>query len=168
MIKASFLLYASDILASTNSTLSWGKLVKYFNAKSVDYNVDIPHTNLNFPATGLPNKRTGFYENLVCFTTKQQFEILEELCNSYSEVADVEVLRGKLYSLYGELKQKSAVAVVAEVVAESKSLLKDFPDADKQYNSGLDKISLGIYERNALDDLRLSLELLLKGVLGNS
>ncbi|PWS28699.1 hypothetical protein DHW03_02305 [Pedobacter yonginense] len=168
MIKASFLQYASDILASTNSTLSWGKLVKYFNAKSVDYNVDIPHTSLTFPSTGLANKRTGFYENLVHFTPEQQFEILEELCDIYNEVAEVTELKGKLYAMYGGVKQNTAIAASAELVAETQSLLKDFPDADKQYNSGLDKITKGIYERNALDDLRLSLELLLKGVLNNS
>ncbi len=168
MIKASFLQYASDILASTNSTLSWGKLVKYFNAQSVDFNVDIPYTSLTFPSSGLANKRTGFYENLVRFSPEQQFEILEELCDIYSDVEGVAELKTKLFSVYGQLRQNGAVAASAELVEETKTLLKDFPDADKQYNTGLEKIKKGIYERNALDDLRLSLELLLKAVLNNS
>ncbi|MDB5128340.1 MAG: hypothetical protein JWQ85_2572 [Mucilaginibacter sp.] len=49
-----------------------------------------------------------------------------------------------------------------------KQFLKAFPDAEKSYNSGMEKIQKGIYQRNALDDLRLSLELLLKQILGNS
>lgn len=49
----------------------------------------------------------------------------------------------------------------------SAGFLNKFPDAEKLYHSGLEKIEKGIYERNALDDLRLSLELLLKGILGN-
>ncbi|MCA5005668.1 hypothetical protein [Sphingobacterium bovistauri] len=46
--------------------------------------------------------------------------------------------------------------------------LHQFPDAEKLYNSGVEKIEKGVYERNALDDLRLSLELLLKAILGNA
>jgi uncharacterized tellurite resistance protein B-like protein len=46
-------------------------------------------------------------------------------------------------------------------------LLGKFPDSEVQYLSALEKIRQGIYERNSLDDLRLSLELLLKGILQN-
>lgn len=167
MIKASFLQYASDILASTNSTLSWGRIVKYFNAKSVDYDVDVPHTSLTFP-TIIPNKRTGFYENLISFKPEQQFEILEELCESYVDVEGVPELRNKLFAAYGAHGGNTAVAASVELVKETKGLLAGFPDAEKQYNSGLEKVKSGVYERNALDDFRLSLELLLKAILNSN
>lgn len=167
MIKASFLQYASDILASTNSTLSWGRIVKYFNAKSVDYDVDVPHTSLTFPTT-IPNKRTGFYENLIRFKPEQQFEILEELCESYVDVEGVPELRNKLLAAYGGHGRNTAVAASVELVKETKGLLAGFSDAEKQYNSGLEKVKSGVYERNALDDFRLSLELLLKAILNSN
>ncbi len=46
--------------------------------------------------------------------------------------------------------------------------LKDYPEAAKLFISGLDKLNQSRFERNLLDDLRLSLESLLKQVLKNS
>lgn len=46
--------------------------------------------------------------------------------------------------------------------------LKDYPEAAKLFISGLDKLNQSRFERNLLDDLRLSLETLLKQVLKNS
>lgn len=45
--------------------------------------------------------------------------------------------------------------------------MNDYPDSLKQYQSALDKFKGNIFERNLLDDLRLSLELLMKGILEN-
>lgn len=47
-------------------------------------------------------------------------------------------------------------------------LLSSHPDALKLYNSALQKYKSGKYERNLLDDLRLSLEYLVKDILKNS
>ena len=52
-------------------------------------------------------------------------------------------------------------------VTEAKHWLSAFPDALALYNSALAKYSHGVFERNVLDDMRLSLELLLKGLLHN-
>ena len=41
------------------------------------------------------------------------------------------------------------------------------PAAQKVYKDGMDKYAEGQYERNVLDDVRLSLELLVKQLLGN-
>ena len=52
-------------------------------------------------------------------------------------------------------------------IVETIQLLQKYPGVYACYQSALDKISKSIYERNALDDLRLSLELLLKSILNN-
>ena len=46
--------------------------------------------------------------------------------------------------------------------------LDSCPEAKRLFNQALEKCSRGGYERNALDDMRLSLELFLKQKLGNS
>ena len=46
--------------------------------------------------------------------------------------------------------------------------LDSCPEAKKLFNQALEKCNRGGYERNALDDIRLSLELFLKQKLGNN
>jgi hypothetical protein len=46
--------------------------------------------------------------------------------------------------------------------------LEDFPEISAIYIRALEKLTLNIDERSIIDDLRLSLELLLKKILGNS
>ncbi|MBP6977466.1 MAG: hypothetical protein PHD61_06455 [Bacteroidales bacterium] len=46
--------------------------------------------------------------------------------------------------------------------------LKEFPEAAKLFQSAMDKLNKSRFERNLLDDLRLSLEVLLKSVLNNN
>ena len=82
----------------------------------------------------------------------------------------------KLTSLQKDLKIKLAQRfpditpsdfMESVAVAEAKHWLSAFPDALSLYNSALAKYSHGIFERNVLDDMRLSLELLLKELLHN-
>lgn len=54
-----------------------------------------------------------------------------------------------------------------EQIAEVKGLLTNYPAAETSYNTGIQKLEDGVYDRNAIDDLRLSLELLLKAILEN-
>lgn len=54
-----------------------------------------------------------------------------------------------------------------ELINETKNLLHKYPKAEKLFISALDKYSKGVYERNLLDDMRLSLELFLRDVLCN-
>lgn len=56
----------------------------------------------------------------------------------------------------------------SEILRDNLLILKEFPEAAKLYQSALNKLNEGRYERNLLDDLRLSLELLLKSILSNN
>ena len=53
------------------------------------------------------------------------------------------------------------------VVTEVRHWLEDFPAARKIYGEALQKHTSGLFTRNALDDLRLSLEALLRQLLAN-
>ncbi|MEW7291129.1 hypothetical protein [Aquimarina sp. 2304DJ70-9] len=58
--------------------------------------------------------------------------------------------------------------VNADLIHENLKKLSDFSEVASLYQSALDKINEGKNERNLLDDLRLSYELLLKNILGNN
>lgn len=53
------------------------------------------------------------------------------------------------------------------LIAQTKEFLNPYPDAAKLYNQAITNFEKEVVERHVLDDLRLSLELLLKKVLGN-
>jgi len=61
-------------------------------------------------------------------------------------------------------QKRSVTAFYAEV----QQLLQPYSNAHKLYSEALSKLESGIYERNTLDDLRLSLEQLCKKILGQN
>jgi hypothetical protein len=165
-ISHSFLTYASDILAETNEGLSGSQIVKFFNSKSVDYSVDIPHDRA--PLSMATNKRTAFLENLICFSPEQQFQILSELTEDdrLKDIENVKKLRQKLHGNYSDFSSVPTAAD-SEQVQKAQHFLEQYRDAYNSFNSALEKYKNKVYERNTLDDLRLSLELLLRHVLKN-
>lgn len=53
------------------------------------------------------------------------------------------------------------------IIKETKDWLENYPVVQKLYNEAFEKHKQKIHERNALDDMRLSLEIFLKEILGN-
>lgn len=90
-----FLQHCADVLASTHSPLSGGKITKLMNAYSVDYGVSIPDT---ISIEQEPNKRTLLYDYLRCFSLEEQINILKELCNhsvfeGYDHIDEIKQLK---------------------------------------------------------------------------
>lgn len=169
MIQNIFIQNAADILGDTDSGLTSSQIVKLCSAYAIDFNINIPYTSLPFPADGtVPNKRTALKKNLDKFTPEQQFKIIKELCELEQFKGNLKVkdIKLKLVTRYGhlntELDSENEI-----LIDETKHWLNDYPDSLKQYQSALDKFKGNIFERNLLDDLRLSLELLMKGILEN-
>ncbi len=54
------------------------------------------------------------------------------------------------------------------LIEETRHWLENYPDALSLYSAALEKYRQGAYSRNLLDDLRLSLESLLRGLFDNS
>jgi hypothetical protein len=170
MIPATFINYASDTLAETHEGLSGSRIAEYCSAYAIDFEVDIPFPEYPFPSE-LPNKRTALRENLKVFNPSQQFKIIKELSElpHFENNAGVKDLRIKLISRYGALGEGNTKEEINEsLIEETQHWLSEYPDALKLYNECLEKHSNGIHQRNLLDDLRLSLETLLKNVLENN
>lgn len=161
----SFLTYACDTLAETNTGLSGMKIVEYCNSYAIDYNKRIPYDNYPFEAR---NKRTALLENLQVFDASEQFTIIKELCELplFKNNEDVKKLKIRLYEHYRNYATEKISKM--QLVQKTKHWLEKYPDALNQYQSGLAKYESGIFERNTLDDMRLAFELLLKGITGNN
>lgn len=169
-IPATFIRYAADILADTVDGLSGANIIKVTGDFAVDYDVDLPHPSYPFQAG---NKRTALYENLMAFSPSQQYQIIKDLCDHPSFSTDISVnrreLKLRLISRYGHLSHRTSPSAIDEnLVIDTRHWLDDYPEALRIYSQAFEKYRHGIFHRNMLDDLRLSLEKLLNAILGNS
>lgn len=170
IIDNTFLTYATDVLGDTGTGLSGTQIVKYCNGYAIDFGVAIPVSSPDFGKFGsvVPNKRTALLKNIQAFNPEQQFRIIKELCElpffkGNEAVADLKV---KLYTRYGNLAKEKISET--ELIQKTKHWLGNYPNALVQYENALAKYEGGLFERNTLDDMRLSFELLVKALLGNN
>lgn len=167
-IPSMFITHAADILAETSGGLTGSEIVKYLRGYAVDWGVDIPHTKYPFDA---PNKRTALMENLSKFSPEKQYMIIKELCEleQFKGNQKVKDLKIKLLSRYSHLAGVPSGSEINEtLIEETRHWLEGYPDSLKVYNDAFVKFQNEVFRRNLLDDLRLSLELLLKGIFRNS
>lgn len=170
MIPATFINFSADTLGSTAQGLSGSKIAEFCSAYAIDFNVTIPFPEYPFPSE-LPNKRTALRENLKAFSPEQQYKVIKELCDldQFKENNDVKDLKIKLITRYGQLGNGQGTNEVNEaLIEETKHWLQTYPDSLKLYQEALSKFDNQVFQRNLLDDLRLSLELLLKSIIGNN
>ena len=166
MINNEYLSYAARILADTNEGLSGSEICKFCNQYAVKYAKTIKHTKLPF-AKGVSNKAQVLRENLACFEPDQQFVIIQDLCDleKFSNNEQVNELKVILTRDYHHLAPQEIAEQILETVNRVKNWLDGYPEAKKYYEGALEKMSCKIYKRNLLDDLRCSLEALVKDIL---
>jgi len=169
LIPSMFLTHASDILGDTNDGLSGSNIMKAFTAYAYDLNIDIPYSSNLSKA---PNKRTALLENLKRFPPEQQYKIIRELCEHpklpQPIVDKINNLKIQLIARYGKaFGTVSSETLNLSLIEDAKHWLSDYPKSANLYDSALSKFNNKIFERNLLDDLRLSLELLLKSIFNN-
>ena len=166
MINNEYLSYAARILADTNEGLSGSEICKFCNQYAVKYAKTIKHTKLPF-AKGVSNKAQVLRENLACFEPDQQFVIIQDLCDleKFSNNEQVNELKVILTRDYYHLAPQEIAEQILETVNQVRNWLDDYPEAKKYYEGALEKMSCKIYKRNLLDDLRCSLEALVKDIL---
>lgn len=166
MINNEYLSYAARILADTNEGLSGSEICKFCNQYAVKYAKTIKHTKLPF-AKGVSNKAQVLRENLACFEPEQQFVIIRDLCDleKFSNNEQVNELKVILTRDYYHLAPQEIAEQILETVNQVKNWLDGYPEAKKYYEDALEKMSCKIYKRNLLDDLRCSLEALVKDIL---
>jgi hypothetical protein len=169
-IPSVFIMQASNILGNTNTGLSGSKIAEIMSSYAYDLDVKIPYPAYPFPKD-LPNKRTALYKNLLAFPATQQYKILKELCelSIFKDNKDAKDLKIKLISRYGKTFTYSIPGEVDKSLLDATNTwLNDYPDSKKVFEQAMVKLENRIFERNLLDDLRLSLELLIKTMLGNN
>ncbi|CAA6809433.1 MAG: Unknown protein [uncultured Sulfurovum sp.] len=165
-ISEAFLTKISEVLADTDAGLSGSKIVKYFADFAVDFDKNIPYSDYPFPK-GTPNKRTAFKKNLKVFTPKQQFKIIAYLVDleKFRNNEEANKLKILLFERYENLNVDTIETNTN--ISDMKHWLSGYPTPLKLYNQATKQLELNIFQRNLLDNLRLSLELLLKSILSN-
>ncbi len=168
-IPVIFIKYASDILGDTANGLSGTNIISATTNYAVEYDVNLPHSSIG----SAPNKRTVLYDNLKVFSGNQQYRIIKELCDhpslSSELVNKIGELKNRLYIKYSHLSDKSLPSEVNEkLIQETRCWLNGYSKSLDVYSQALEKYEHRVFQRNLLDDLRLSLELLLKDIFDNS
>ena len=168
-LNAPFVKYAADILADTSFGLSGAKIASECAAYAVEWGVDIPHATHPFGAD-VPNKRTALNQNLLKFSEPQRYAVIRALCdhNPVKDRDEVQKLKPMLMSRYGHLANETVGSELdQELIERTKHWLAGFPGALVPYNEAVQKHANQVFLRYVLDDMRLSLELLLKAVQSN-
>lgn len=170
-LSAVFLTHASNVLAETTLGLTGPKIVEITVAYAVEWNVTIPHEAYPF-GKSVPNKRRALYENLMAFSEKQRYKIIRDLCEDPTVVpgnrVEVEKLKLMLITRYGHLADEALGSEIdAELVERTEHWLGPYQNALSLYRNAVKNHANGLFLRNILDDLRLALELLTKGILIN-
>jgi len=167
-LPSPFIINASNILGDTEKGLSGSNIVNAFNGYAFEFNIEIPYSDMS----GAPNKRTALKENLMQFTDEQQYKIIKELCE-HTKLQnpipdDILNLKIQLIARYGKkFGIISETTLDVDLINEVKHWLENYERSYKLYEQAFIKFSNSIFERNLLDDLRLSLELLLKEIFSN-
>lgn len=169
-IDTIFLRHASSILGNTTKGLTGKEIVEHCNGYAVKFDVSIPISSADFGKFGkqVKDKSSALFQNLQAFNAKQQFQIIKELCelSRFAENEEAKRLKVRLYDSYSYLAEENLTDTA--LVVRTRHWLEDYPDALEVYNSALMKYERGIFERNTLDDMRLSFELLVKKILDNN
>lgn len=167
-IPSAFITHAANVLGETSDGLSGPDIARYCTDYAVDFNVDIPHAEYPFEA---PNKRTALKENIARFSPEHQYKVIKELCEleRFKGNQSVKDLKFKLLSRYAHFSMSGDESSINEsLIEETRHWLEDYPEVLKLYQGALSKFQNELFTRNLLDDLRLALELLLKGILKNN
>lgn len=167
-----FITQAAEILGDTDNGLTGSEICKRTAAYAVDYDIEIPFTAppLKDKAGQSVNKRTALRENFKCFSDNALYIIIRDLCalEKFKNNDAVQELKSILFRDYRHLAPVEDIE--PELVEETSHwLMSNYPEAGKFYHEAFEKYlskDEKLY-RNALDDARFALEVLLKQVLDN-
>jgi hypothetical protein len=113
------------------------------------------------------SKKDGFLANLAVFDDSTKFSILEELSKVGSSIINPErkEFRIKLYEKFGHLKKEGNFEVFSEIITETQHFLGKYPKAYEKYQECVTQFSSESESIHLFDDLRKSVEFLLKEIL---
>ena len=170
-IPLTFLNRAAALLADTSSGMTGPKIVDAINEFAERWGVRVPHPEYPWEA---PSKRAALLDSLKAFSPSQQFVIIEELCEHFSfpvgspSLAERRKLKAELFAKHGALRPNKEVRELeVPLIEETRHWLSTYPDALRLFEDARLKYDARVFQRNLIDDLRVSLEVLLKAILGN-
>lgn len=165
-ISSTFINYASSVLGATDKGLSGSRIIEVLSGYAVDFSRELPYSTYPFP-TGTANKRTVFQRNLEVFNSSEQFKIIRELCDSphFEKNNEAQKLKMKLISSYSHWGFNTETELNKAIVDEVIHWLQDYPESLSLYKNAIAKLNANLFQRNILDDLRLSFELLVNTIL---
>ncbi len=136
--------------------IDWENLYREYYGKSV------PFTIAMFNESNWEDIKEFITLMYMCVIRNDKKDLFEHKINEYLRRFTVQYifLKGEFVSSDYILEQPVVKAVL--------DWIDLYPDASKAYHSALNKISDGIYVRNAIDDMRLSLESLIRCLTGTS
>ncbi|HEY4539127.1 MAG TPA: hypothetical protein VIG94_03830 [Faecalibacter sp.] len=168
-----FLIEASKILAHNSKGFSGKEIVEIFKFYSSKFNKEIIFKEEKLKiGQELYIKRLAFKKNLEIFTDEEKFIIISELCRNekFNNTNYTNTLEENLYLNYSHLNTfyKKIKQLDFEIISRTANILNDFPESKSLYTIALKNLNLNYFQRNILDELRLSLELLMKSLFNNN
>ena len=169
-MNQAFLQSACEILGNTNYGLTGSQITNKLKAFAYEYNKEIPYPSVEaMKDEKCPNKRTALYKNILSFEEYQQYKIIKTLCDepNICNNNNIKELKNKLFMQYGKKYDNQFDDIILSSNDFSEHWLDKYTRAYNVYKEAMIKYSNHIFNRNILDDLRLSLELLIKDILKN-
>ena len=128
----------------------------------------------NSPVYKVISGENNFVEFIKClqvlFWLDLDSKVKEELYLGFKEDIELSLLDIQIKRIKGDniiFYPKGSKLLDEKVVNDVLDWLISYPNVQKSFKSALEKYQDKIYQRNLIDDLRLSLELLLKQILNN-
>lgn len=150
--------------------LSGSDISKTFSYWAAQYDINIPYSD--HPFKNFTSKQTAIQDNLLSFEEEQQFIIIKRLCEErlkeHSNDQKTKEILKLLIQKFGNEYQDDDDSIDRDVINETQTWLLPYPDARYEYMKALEAYEIKEYNRNTLDSMRLSLELLVKQIIGNN
>ncbi|MDY0210631.1 MAG: hypothetical protein RBQ91_04405 [Acholeplasma sp.] len=154
----------ASIIAHTNTGWSNTEIVKKFNEACLKYGKSFEYEKDQYQlkAAAMINNFAKFSEKEVYHVLKTFFRDEKFKDNTAIQIALNTLIKDNAFD-YEDSDEHDQ-----ETFKTTSHFLEAYTASHSQYVSAYQKITAKIHERNALDDLRLSLELLVKDLLNNN
>lgn len=154
----------ASIIADTNNGWSNIEIVRKFNEACLKF-----QKSFKYEKDQYESKVSSYIRNFSKFSEKESYHILKDFFRDDKFKDDINI-QSALKNLisHNAIDYEDANEHYQETFNTTVHFLEQYDETSyNQYLSAYQKIIANIYERNALDDLRLSLELLVKKILSN-
>lgn len=164
-IKESFISYFSNELSQP---LSGRQIITISAECAIKHGIEVPYNSVPH----MKAKRDFLYANLSKLNEgleiSTMIEVLKTFINTLPELSEIRKnVSMQLIKNYGSYITSESDEI-AHTIEETRHWLSFYPDALTLYESAVEKYNTGVYQRNTLDDLRLSLETLVRNILSTS